>query len=200
MAWQGIEAAKQTIEFPVAPSFFSSKKWIKLIPKTTGNRKRLCVRLRSGDKHYLRKSADRKAPIRKAFVRSAHLTSTDLCFSICGFSQVVFIPRAQPHAQSLFLFPIVFGINCYMAFFSSCFRRSLHASVVIAGRMYVTISQRSCISKNHNNELKSNHFIIGSAEALPILCVRYNRWERERERERERDGSSETEVTSPLSR
>ena len=27
--------------------------------------------------------------------------------------------------------------------------------------------------------------IIGSAEALPILCVRYFRWERERERERE---------------
>ena len=26
-------------------------------------------------------------------------------------SQVVFIPRAPPHAQSLFLFPIVFGIN-----------------------------------------------------------------------------------------
>ena len=35
----------------------------------------------------------------------------DLCFSICRFSQVVFIPQAQPHAQSLFLFPIVFGIN-----------------------------------------------------------------------------------------
>ena len=35
----------------------------------------------------------------------------DLCFSICRFSQVVFIPRVQPHAQSLFLFPIVFGIN-----------------------------------------------------------------------------------------
>ena len=33
--------------------------------------------------------------------------------------------------------------------------------------------------------------IMGSAEALPILCVRYFRWERERERERyrERDGS-----------
>ena len=31
--------------------------------------------------------------------------------------------------------------------------------------------------------------IIGSAEALPILCVRYFRWERERYRERERDGS-----------
>ena len=35
----------------------------------------------------------------------------DLCFSICRFSQVVFIPQAQPHAQSLFLFPIVFGIQ-----------------------------------------------------------------------------------------
>ena len=42
-------------------------------------------------------------------VRSVH--QTDLCFSICRFSEVVFILRAQPHAQSLFLFPIVFGIN-----------------------------------------------------------------------------------------
>ena len=40
--------------------------------------------------------------------RSEHLP--DLCFSIRRFSQMVFIPRAQPHAQSLFLFPIVFGI------------------------------------------------------------------------------------------
>ena len=41
--------------------------------------------------------------------RNEHLP--DLCFSIYRFSQVVSIPRAQPHAQSLFLFPIVFGIN-----------------------------------------------------------------------------------------
>ena len=26
-AWQGIEALKQTIDFPATPSFFSSKKW-----------------------------------------------------------------------------------------------------------------------------------------------------------------------------
>ena len=32
----------------------------------------------------------------------------DLCFSISRFSQVVFIPQAQPHAQSLFQFPIVY--------------------------------------------------------------------------------------------
>ena len=55
-AWQGIEALKQTIDFPATPSFFSSKKmnkwracsshrkkWIKLIPKTIGNRKRDCA-------------------------------------------------------------------------------------------------------------------------------------------------------------
>ena len=65
------------------------------------------MRLRLGNKHHLRKSADRKAQVRKALF--AH--RTDLCFSICRFSQVVFIPQAQPHAQSLFLFPIVFGIN-----------------------------------------------------------------------------------------
>ena len=45
--WQGIEAAKQTIEFPAAPFFFlaekKSKKWIKLLPKTIGNRKRDCA-------------------------------------------------------------------------------------------------------------------------------------------------------------
>ena len=40
MAWQGIETP---IEFPAAPSFFSSKKWIKLIPTTIGNRKRDCA-------------------------------------------------------------------------------------------------------------------------------------------------------------
>ena len=42
--------------------------------------------------------------------------------------------------------------------------------------------------------------IIGSAEALPILCVRYFRWEREiqTERERDRDGSDVTIVALKL--
>ena len=44
--------------------------------------------------------------------------------------------------------------------------------------------------------------IIGSAEALPILCVRYIRCERERERdterEREKDGSDVTIVALKL--
>ena len=46
--WQAIETAKQTIEFPAARyrsslSSKKSKKWIKLIPKTIGNRKRDCA-------------------------------------------------------------------------------------------------------------------------------------------------------------
>ena len=38
----------------------------------------------------------------------------------------------------------------------------------------------------------------GSAEALPILCVRYIRWERERERDTEKDGSDVTIVALKL--
>ena len=66
------------------------------------------MRLRLGNKHHLRKPARSKST-NQFGERNERLT--DLCFSICSFSQVVFIPQAQPHAQSLFLFPIVFGIN-----------------------------------------------------------------------------------------
>ena len=69
------------------------------------------MRLRAGDKHHLRKSAPQKAQ-NQSGERNERLS--DLCFSICRFSEVVFILRAQPHAQSLFLFPIVFGMNMKM--------------------------------------------------------------------------------------
>ena len=109
MAWQGIEAPKQTIEFPAAPTFFPSKKWIKLIPKTIGNRKR------DGPWGYARRiittSENLQIEKHKSIRWAERTPSWILCFSICRFSQVVFILRAQPHAQSLFLFPIVFGIN-----------------------------------------------------------------------------------------
>ena len=65
------------------------------------------MRLRLGNKHHLR--ICRSKSTNQFGERNERLP--DLCFSICRFSQVVFIPQAQPHAQSLFLFPIVFGIN-----------------------------------------------------------------------------------------
>ena len=58
--------------------------------------------------HIKKKKIRRSKSTNLEGVRSAH--RTDLCFSICRLSQVVFIPRAQPHAQSLFLFPILFFI------------------------------------------------------------------------------------------
>ena len=39
----GVRSSKTNDRISAAPSFFSSKKWIKLIPKTTGNRKRDCA-------------------------------------------------------------------------------------------------------------------------------------------------------------
>ena len=78
-----------------------------LIPKTIGNRKRDCAWgcawgiLTPPEKICRSKSTNQFGE------RNERLP--DLCFSICRFSQVVFFPQAQPHAQSLFLFPIVFG-------------------------------------------------------------------------------------------
>ena len=60
-----------------------------------------------GDKPFLRKSADRKAQIRKAFVQFSGLICA---LRSVDFSGKVYHPE-PPHAQSLFLFPIVFGIN-----------------------------------------------------------------------------------------
>ena len=68
-----------------------------------------------GDKHNLRKSANRNAQI--SVIHSAHYT--DLCVAICRFSQVCVCHLEQLHAQSPFLFPIVFSINL-IAFFDIC--------------------------------------------------------------------------------
>ena len=68
------------------------------------------MRLRSEDKHYLRKSADRKAQISPVSGTNA--------FLICGFRSADFLRRCSypPRATSRtisFLFPIVFGINIF---------------------------------------------------------------------------------------
>ena len=123
--YQEIEAAKQTIKFPAAPSFFSSKKWIKLIPKAIGNRKRDCAwgcargintiwENLQIEKH---KSGRRSFRSQNWFVHFDLQIFSDgvfprsaISFSISNFdlqiSQMVLIPRVQPHAQYLFLLPI----------------------------------------------------------------------------------------------
>ena len=81
--------------------------------------------------------------------------------------------------------------HCQMAWLTG--DRSSKANDRISG-FTVLLSRR----KKSKNESKLIPKTIGidyrNAEAFPILCVRYIRWERERYRERK------TEVTSPLSR
>ena len=98
-------------------------------------------------------------------MRSAH--RTDLCFSICRFSQVVFIPRAQPHAQSPFLFPISFGINLIHFFMR---RRTVQPEIrsfVSVLRSPVTLFDRNK-TKNGNCFEESNVFGNGKCELSAI--------------------------------
>ena len=111
MAWQGIDAAKQTIEFPAAPSF-SLKKWIKLMPKAIGNRKRDCVwGCAQGINTTWENLQIEKHKSGRRLLRSPNWF---VLFDLQIFSGGVY-PRAQPYAQSLFLFPIAFGINFSLA-------------------------------------------------------------------------------------
>ena len=61
----------------------------------------------AGDKHHLRKSADRKAQIRKARVP---LTGLICAFRSADFLRWCLSPERNV-THNLFLFPIVFGIN-----------------------------------------------------------------------------------------
>ena len=134
-----IENPKQMIKLCPVLLFFPSKKWIKLIPKTIGNRKRDCAWGGSGDKPYMRKSTDRKAQIRKAFVQLSGL--------ICALRSVEFLMGGlspePPHAQSLFLFPIVFGINLFRVGHSTDMCSLLHENLlgdVISFRMALGVA------------------------------------------------------------
>ena len=104
MAWQGIEAPKQTSEFPAALSF-SSK--IKLIPKSIGNRKRDCAWgcARRINTTWENLQIEKHKPERRSF------RSPDwfVLFDLQIFSGGVYPPSATSHTIS-FLFPIVFGI------------------------------------------------------------------------------------------
>ena len=81
--------------------FFPSKNWIKLIPKTIGNRKRDCGWGGSGwstlpEKIYRSQSTNQEG------VRSVQ--RTDLCFAICRFSQVRLITPSHLTHNLFFYF------------------------------------------------------------------------------------------------
>ena len=88
----------------------------------------------------------------------------DLCFSICRFSQVVFIPRAQPPAQSLFLFPIIFGINLIHFFVEKKDGAAGNLIVCFAASNPVTSFDSANFTKNANCFEECNVFGNGKCE------------------------------------
>ena len=64
-----------------------------------------------GDKHNLRKSANRNAQI--SVIHSAHCT--DLCVAICRFPRLCLSPRTTSRTISFSISNTVFGINLYWA-------------------------------------------------------------------------------------
>ena len=83
----------------------TSKKGIKLMLLEI-EKEFVCEAVR-GNKHKMRKSANCKSQISTI----CRVNDTDLCVVICRFSGCV-CHLKQLHAQSPFLFPIVFSINC----------------------------------------------------------------------------------------
>ena len=80
---------------------------LQLIPKTIGNKnlKRLCVRLRSEDKHHLKKSADRKAQLGPVSGTNAGARLPEFCaFDLKIFSGGVYPPSATSCTISFFYF------------------------------------------------------------------------------------------------
>ena len=102
-------------------SYFQLKVQI-IIPKNIGNRKRDCA---WGCARGINTTWENLQIKKHNQFGEWNERLLDLCFLICRFSQVVFIPRAQPHAQSPFLFPIVFGINLIHYFDFSTRRRTV---------------------------------------------------------------------------
>ena len=78
-----------------------SKKGIKLILKTIGNRKEIVREVVRGDKHNLRKSENCKAQISTTI---CGVNDTDLCVAISRFSQVVFVTSNNFTHNLLFYF------------------------------------------------------------------------------------------------
>ena len=79
-----------------------------------------------------------------------------------------------------------FGVQfqLYIAFFSQPYWLVV-IHYLISSLLFISFT---CICvKNFVLTTTSRVVIIGSVEALPILCVRYFRWERERERDTDRE-------------
>ena len=102
MTWEGIEVAKETIEI-FAPSFFSLKKWIKLIPKLLEIEKEI-VREVALERLTLPEKICRSKNTSQEGIRSAHRTSTDSCFRSADFRRLCSSPERNLTHNLFFYF------------------------------------------------------------------------------------------------
>ena len=124
---RGSKQQSKRSNFRLHRSSFSpkkSKKWIKLIPKTIGNRKRDCAWGCAWGVNTTWENLQIEK--HKSGRRSFRSPNWFVLFDV-QVSQVVFTPQAQPHAQSLFLFPIVLGINYRKRRSASYIVREVHS-------------------------------------------------------------------------
>ena len=113
-------ATERTISFSISNSFWYKLEiekvlgvmWLGVINFTWKNQQ--IAKHKSGRRSF---SSARGCCVRSAFFFGATqhplVQQTDLCIAICRFSQVRFIAPSHLTHNSLFLFPIVFGINLY---------------------------------------------------------------------------------------
>ena len=130
------------------------------------------MRLRLGNKHHLRNLQIEK----HKSVRWAERTpSWFVLFDLQIFSGV-FIPQAQPHAQSLFLFPIVFGINLILFFgFSTRKKNGAAGNSIVCVAASIPCQSRHLTVRRIRPVSKSATFLAMES----VNSAHFKRWETE---------------------
>ena len=146
-------------------------------------KKRLCVRMRSGDKHHLRKSSE--TPPEKIFRSKSTNQSGERNerVLICAFWSEDFLrwclsPERNLTHNLLFLFPIVFGINLIHFFDEkkddsaeksiACLGASIPCQAVTPFDRGKTIAKSANFTKNANCFEECNVFGNGKCELSAI--------------------------------
>ena len=125
-----------------------------------------------GDKPYLRKSTDRKAQIRKAFVQFSSVQFSGLICALrsVDFSGKVYHPE-PPHAQSLFLFLIVFGINIPFDWRRALLPETVSHTINFV-RLLVTLEKREGAYALFVQKTPDMSWKIGKIKVQNILQIR----------------------------
>ena len=118
------------------------------------------MRLRSGDKHHLRKSSDRKAQIRKAFVP---LTGLICAFRFVDFLRWCLSPERNLTDNLFFLLPIVFGIN---------YRKRGSASYIV--REVLSVRERERDTEKDGSDATIVALKLAMSLHLPLPKIRTN--------------------------